>query len=175
MTAETGDTETQETIDSEATETDAEEQTTPEGNAGEEAPVQDGSDPIQLPEEHPLVKTLAAQKELIKELKKRPAGDEPGKVDELTQELDNLRKENEALRVSQLRATVAADKGVPAQLLVGSTKDELESFADALVEFRGQTASGGLRRSPGQGINSGSFGDGGRSADEIVNAAYQRD
>jgi len=37
-----------------------------------------------------------------------------------------------------LRAEVAAAKGVPASLLSGSTQEELEASADALLAFRGQ-------------------------------------
>lgn len=37
-----------------------------------------------------------------------------------------------------LRYEVANTKGVPANLLVGSTKEELEASADALIAFRGQ-------------------------------------
>lgn len=36
-----------------------------------------------------------------------------------------------------LRAEVAAAKGVPAELLAGSTLEELEASADKLIEFRG--------------------------------------
>lgn len=37
-----------------------------------------------------------------------------------------------------LRAEVAASKGIPAALLSGSTKEELEASADALLAFRGE-------------------------------------
>ena len=37
-----------------------------------------------------------------------------------------------------LRSEVAASKGVPSNLLTGSTREELESSADALLEFRGE-------------------------------------
>lgn len=37
-----------------------------------------------------------------------------------------------------LRSDVAADKGVPAALLTGGTKEELEASADALIAFRGE-------------------------------------
>ena len=36
------------------------------------------------------------------------------------------------------RSRIAAEKGVPAELLVGDTAEALESFADALVAFRGE-------------------------------------
>lgn len=41
------------------------------------------------------------------------------------------------LEAKATRAEVAADKGVPANLLTGSTREELEAAADALIEFRG--------------------------------------
>lgn len=58
------------------------------------------------------------------------------------EEYDRLRKENETLRTGQLRAEVATAKGVPAALLNGSTKEELEAHADALIEFRGKVPGG---------------------------------
>lgn len=42
------------------------------------------------------------------------------------------------LEVKATRAEVAAAKGVPVSLLSGSTKEELEAAADALIEFRGE-------------------------------------
>ncbi|WP_052083159.1 hypothetical protein [Rhodococcoides fascians] len=58
------------------------------------------------------------------------------------EEFDRLRKENETLRAGQIRADVATAKGVPAALLTGSTKEELEAQADALLEFRGKVPGG---------------------------------
>lgn len=45
------------------------------------------------------------------------------------------------VEVRALRAEVAADKGVPADLLSGSTQEELEASADKLLAFRGKAAS----------------------------------
>lgn len=42
-----------------------------------------------------------------------------------------------ALEAERLRAEVAAAKGVPVDLLHGSTKEELEAYADRLLTFRG--------------------------------------
>lgn len=42
------------------------------------------------------------------------------------------------LEVKAIRAEVAAAKGVPVSLLTGSTQEELEAAADALIEFRGE-------------------------------------
>lgn len=41
------------------------------------------------------------------------------------------------LTVAKTRAEVAAAKGVPASLLSGSTQEELEASADALIAFKG--------------------------------------
>lgn len=53
--------------------------------------------------------------------------------------LARLQQENEQLRVQALKAQVAADKGVPAELLTGGTEDELLSAAERLLAFRGAT------------------------------------
>ena len=42
------------------------------------------------------------------------------------------------LEAKALRAEVAAEKGVPAALLTGSTREDLEASADALIAFRGE-------------------------------------
>lgn len=43
------------------------------------------------------------------------------------------------LEVKATRAEVAAAKGVPAELLSGTSKEELEAAADALIKFRGES------------------------------------
>lgn len=42
------------------------------------------------------------------------------------------------LELQVLRADVASEKGVPAKLLAGSTREELEAAADELIAFRGE-------------------------------------
>ncbi|MCG7610350.1 hypothetical protein [Mycobacterium sp. CnD-18-1] len=75
--------------------------------------------------------------------------DKAKQFDEITDaqksELDKAREradqaEARAAEVEQraLRAEVAAAKGIPAALLTGSTQEELEASADALIEFRGK-------------------------------------
>ncbi|TFI40274.1 hypothetical protein E4P29_25520 [Rhodococcus sp. 1R11] len=71
------------------------------------------------------------------------------------QEIEELRRENETLRSAQLRSDVATAKGIPAQLLSGSTKEELEAHADALLAFRGPVAGSPLVNNENAG-NSGS-------------------
>lgn len=56
-------------------------------------------------------------------------------------ELAELRKENGELKSGKTRAEVAAAKGVPVALLTGSTQEELEAAADALIAFRGAQSS----------------------------------
>ena len=53
------------------------------------------------------------------------------------EQLDQLRQENERLQSEMLKAQVAADKGVPADLLAGSTEEELLASAERLLAFRG--------------------------------------
>jgi hypothetical protein len=51
--------------------------------------------------------------------------------------------EERALKAEQLllKSEVAREKGVPVALLVGSTKEELEAYADGLIAFRGETTN----------------------------------
>lgn len=56
-----------------------------------------------------------------------------------TQEaLEAARKELAETKLLAARAEVAAAKGIPAHLLTGGTREELESAADALIAFRGE-------------------------------------
>lgn len=52
---------------------------------------------------------------------------------------EKAEKELSAALASALRAEVANAKGVPAALLSGSTEDELNASADALLSFKGAT------------------------------------
>lgn len=52
--------------------------------------------------------------------------------------LAEIERENAELKAAKTRAEVAAAKGVPAALLSGSTQEELEASADALIAFRGE-------------------------------------
>lgn len=74
------------------------------------------------------------------------------KFDELEEEkkseLDKLaskatKAEQRAIAAEQalLKSEVAREKGVPVALLTGSTKEELEAAADALIAFRGEKTS----------------------------------
>lgn len=50
--------------------------------------------------------------------------------------IEALKAEKETSEAELLKLTVASDKGVPAKLLTGSTKEELEKAAEALLEFK---------------------------------------
>ncbi len=82
----------------------------------------------------------------------------------------NLEKENAALKSQTLRAQVASEKGVPAGLLSGSTQEELEESADALLAYRGEATP----KADGQGEQGGTVSKGGLSASEIVQRATRR-
>lgn len=90
-------------------------------------------------------KTAGASAEEVRALKEKAR-----RLDELEEasksELEKAQARAEAAEkalaeasVTALRATVAADKGVPASLLSGSTQEELEAAADALLAFKGVT------------------------------------
>lgn len=59
-------------------------------------------------------------------------------VEKANQRAQQLEKELNNARLAVLRSDVAQSKGVPASLLSGSTQEELEASADALLEFRGE-------------------------------------
>ncbi|MFE2997994.1 hypothetical protein ACFXG4_23655 [Nocardia sp. NPDC059246] len=61
-------------------------------------------------------------------------------------------------RIERLRLEVSAAKGVPAVLLTGSTKEEMEAAADGLISWRGEipSAGKGLQPNPQQGTQSSS-------------------
>lgn len=71
--------------------------------------------------------------------------------------LERAQKELADLTVAKTRAEVAAAKGVPAALLNGSTQEELEASADALIAFKGTAEPNGLvveTQTGAQGVSS---------------------
>lgn len=117
--------------------------------------------PTHLPDDHPLVKAFNAQKAELTDAKKRLSDiDEAQKTDAQKQadKITALENENTSLKADKLRAEVAKAKSdpakgiyVPAELLSGSTKAELEAAADALLAFKGTPGSplGGNQRPAG--------------------------
>lgn len=72
--------------------------------------------------------------------------------------LEAAEKRAAELELKAIRAEVAASKGVPVNLLSGSTQEELEASADALLAFRGEQEPQrlivpGEGRSPDQALN----------------------
>ena len=67
---------------------------------------------------------------------------------------DAAEKRAAELEAKALRAEVAAAKGVPSALLTGSTQEELEAAADALIAFRGEPKSAGPSSSSLNRVNS---------------------
>lgn len=97
------------------------------------------------------VKAEAAELAKIRESQKSEA-------EKAQERLEAAERRAAELELKATRAEVAAAKGVPAGLLTGSTQDELEASADALIAFRGQQASQGLKV-PGEGRSSGGSGN----------------
>ena len=150
--------------------------------------------PIQLPDDHPLVKTLAAQKEAMKELKAKAsrldAIEEANKTElekqqaradvaekalaDKTEADDKAKADRDAADALKIiRDEVAKAKDVPASALRGSTKEELETHADELLEFKGVKKK--APSADGQGENGQSVhGADDMSADDIVKAATGR-
>jgi hypothetical protein len=114
---------------------------TPEPVAAETAATT--SEPLRLPDDHPLVKTLATLREENKGLKSKA-----GRLDEIEEaqktELQKAQDRAEAAErrasdaeAARLKASTAARFGVPEELLAGSTAEELESSAERLIAFKG--------------------------------------
>lgn len=61
------------------------------------------------------------------------------------------------LTIARARAEVAASKGVPAELLTGSTEEELSASADALIKFKSVSAHSGYV-APNEGRGGGASG-----------------
>lgn len=70
----------------------------------------------------------------IKEFEDRDKSDSEKQAEALAQAKAELAE----VTLAKTRAEVAATKGVPAALLTGSTQEELEASADALVAFKGE-------------------------------------
>lgn len=81
------------------------------------------------------------------------------------------KKRADAAELRVLRAEVAAEKGVPAALLAGSTKADLEAAADALLAFKGTTPKAPPAEGDGVDVRNGAED---KSAADTVKAALGR-
>lgn len=79
--------------------------------------------------------------------------------------LDAAEKRAAELELKATRAEVAASKGVPAELLSGSTQEELVAAADALIKFKADAAQSGYV-APNEGRGAGASG--GSTADSFA-------
>lgn len=84
-----------------------------------------------LPTDYDDLKAKAEKLAQIEEANKTEA-------EKAQERLDAAEKRAGELELRATKAEVAAAKGVPAELLSGSTQDELEAAADALIAFRGE-------------------------------------
>lgn len=92
-------------------------------------------------------RTIQAQRETEKDLRAQVTRYEREKMsadERIKAELEDLRRENETLRVEGLKSQVAAAKGLPSsalRFLDGKDQRELESNADELLRLIGTGAS----------------------------------
>lgn len=117
----------------------ADEPTEPEKDSPKDpAPAQDG--PIQLPDDHPMVRALkkaneeaAAARLKVKEFEDKDKSD----GEKLTERITAAEKRANDAEAKAMRLEVASAKGLtPAQAkrLVGATQEELEADADEILE-----------------------------------------
>jgi hypothetical protein len=128
-------------------------------------PVASADSPIQLPEDHPLVKTLAAQKTDLKtareelrlatEKVKSFEGASQTEIEKANNRIKELEGELTPTQLKAARYSVALDKGLTkaqARRLVGTTKDELLADADVLLaDLKNAPKPGTAPSSEGQG------------------------
>lgn len=94
--------------------------------------------------------------------------DKLSEIDKATKRAEKAERERDAVTLDHLRHTVATEKGVPSDLVSGTTREEMESSADALLNWRGSSPVGSpapVKPNPQQG-NPGSARMSGRSAGE---------
>lgn len=129
---------------------------TPATPAEPAEPVQTPTETVHLPDDHPLVKTLAAQKEQIRQIKEqaRLDAEKAQKFDQIQEEnktetekalarAEAAEKELTTSRLDAARASIALEKKLTpsqAKRLVGTTREELEADADELLADLQSTA-----------------------------------
>ena len=127
-----------------------------------QAPPVEQTGPVELPSDHPLVKTLEVLKAQNKELKAKAS-----RLDEIEEaqksELEkalaraeaaetDIAKRDAAAAAKELAEKVAAAKGVSASVLRGSTQEELEAHADSILALLPEKPKAAT---PGSGGNRG--------------------
>jgi len=96
-----------------------------------------------LPDDHPLVTAYERQKAENAALRDKAKAfddlEEAKKTDaqKAADRITALESENAGLKADALKSRVAAAKGVPVELLTGTTEAELNAAADKLLAFKG--------------------------------------
>lgn len=146
---------------------------TPASEATEQEAEETPQETEQLPADHPLVKTLAAQKAAIKELKAKAARldeiEEASKSEtqRLADRADAEFARAQAAEAALLRYEVAAETGVPAnamKFLTGTTREEILASAKDVLELIGDA---GKPRAPKPDPNQG------RTTSEVTSPATE--
>jgi hypothetical protein len=116
-------------------------ETPAETPAATETPVVETVDaPLGAPGLAALQAERDAHAAAVKRLKEYEDRDKT-ETQKLAERAEAAEKRAAELETRSVRAEVAAAKGVPANLLSGSTQAELEASADALIAFRGEKSS----------------------------------
>lgn len=119
-------------------------ETPTETTAATETPVVETVDaPLGAPGLAALQAERDAHAAAVKKLKEYEDRDKT-ETQKLAERAEAAEKRANELEARSVRAEVAAAKGVPANLLSGSTQAELEASADALIAFRGEKQTSGL-------------------------------
>lgn len=139
-----------------------------------------GANNIQLPDDHPLVKTLAEQKRVIDELRQETGASgslskklaelealrekakkydeyeesQKSELEKLQARADEAERRAQSLEIESIRNSIALSKGLTptqAKRLVGSTLEELEADADELLADLKASRPAAAASSDGQG------------------------
>lgn len=94
-------------------------------------------------------------------------------LEKATARAEAAERERDEATAQSLRAQVAADKGVPAASLTGSTKEELEAKADELIAWRDAEKKPKPKTPVGQ-LKSGASGDAEHTGRERAAAALRQ-
>lgn len=92
-----------------------------------------------VPDDYEDLKQAAARLKEIEDGEKSELQKAEDRIAALEKQTADLEAEKQKAEHTALRSTVASEKGVPANMLQGTTKEELEAFADELIQFRGNT------------------------------------
>lgn len=129
----------------ETPETPASPEATPEGTASTTTPPAEGKAP-KIEGEYDQERAVALIAKLrgeIAELKAKPAAPKPPAGDDMAARLAALEADLAAERHKATTASVSAETGVPAELLVGDTADALKAHAERLLEWAKSHATPG--------------------------------